>query len=178
MGIHQYLDKLEGNSKRHVLLIVAPKEKYPINLLEEEYYALERSILKNPRECISLYGDDPNEIMQYVAFRLYIRPIICDKYSMSNNRTDKFKRAKKEEITSFIITKHFFNTVPTSLLSEEESIIEGLTLAKDFLDKFPIDRYEHVLVKVGKDSDEANILIDISFENNNEDYYFDRVYIR
>jgi hypothetical protein len=178
MSIYDYLDKLEGKSKRHMLLIVTPKDKYPINFLEEEYYLLEKSILQKPKGYMSLYGDDPNEIMQYVAFRQYLRPLICDKYDMVYKKNDKIKRAKKEEITSFIVTKHFFDNVPSGLKTEDAAISDGLNLAKDFISKFPLSRFEHVLVKVRKDSNEANVLIDISFENKTEDYYFDHVYIR
>ncbi|GIO88550.1 hypothetical protein J25TS5_54820 [Paenibacillus faecis] len=178
MSIDQYLDRLEGSSKRHILLIVAPKGKYPINFLDEDYHSFERSILQNPKEYISLYGDDPNEIMQYVAFREYIRPLICDKYSLVYNTKEKVRRATKEEITSFIVAKSFFDSVPSGLKTEEESIEDGLTQAYDFLNKFSLERFEHTLVKLGKDSDEANVVINISLKNNTDEYYFERVHIR
>lgn len=178
MSIHDYLDRLEGKSKRHVLLIVTPKDKYPINFLEEDYYSLERAILQTPKAYMSLYGDDPNEIMQYVAFREYLRPLICDKYHMANKKTEKVKRLRKEDIVSFIVAKHFFDTVPSSQKKEEEAITDGLSLAEEFLLKFPLSKFEHTSVKVGKDSTEANVLIEISFENRINNYYFDHVYIR
>ncbi|MEK4188091.1 hypothetical protein [Paenibacillus sp. FSL L8-0494] len=177
MSIHDYLDRLEGNSKRHILLIVTPKEKYPINFLDENYYSLENSILQTPKEYMSLYGDDPNEIMHYVAFREYLRPVISDKYSVAYQTTDKIKRSRKEEIISFIVAKHFYDNVPSGTKKEDAAISDGLILADDFLSKFPLNKFEHVLVKVGKNSDEANVLIDISFQNRNDDYYFDHVYI-
>jgi hypothetical protein len=178
LSIHNYIDRLEGKSKRHVLLIVTPKDKYPINFLEEDYYSLEKSILQTPKEYMSLYHDDPNEIMQYVAFREYLRPLICDKYNMAYRTIEKIRRLRKEDIISFIVTKHFFDTVPSSLKKEEVAITDGLSLAEDFLKKFPLDKFEHTSVKVGKDSTEANVLIDISFENKSNDYYFDHVYVR
>lgn len=177
MDIYKYIDSLEGNSKRHILLVVTPKDKYPINFLEEAYFSLEKAILKNPKEYMSLYGDDPNEIMQFVTFRHYIRPVICDKYSVRYKTTERVHRGTKDELVSFIVAKHYYQNVPNGSMTVEESIEQGLILANEFLSKYPHNKFEHALIKLDKDSNEANSLINISFASGTDSYFFDQVYI-
>lgn len=146
MGIMKYLDQLEGNSKRYVLLIIAPKEKYPIQIIDDLFYKLENSILEKPKSYISIYGEDPNEMMQYVAFRQYLSPVICDKYSLSNRSKTKLKRLNEKEIISFLVAKRFYDTVPYGEKTEEEAIREGKTNAEGFLVKYPLSQFEHASV--------------------------------
>ncbi|MCR8633482.1 hypothetical protein [Paenibacillus radicis (ex Xue et al. 2023)] len=176
--INTYLDKLEGTGKRHVLLIVTPRDEYPINFLDEKYYMLEQAILENPKSYIGIYDQDEKEIMQYTAFRLFLRPVICDKYSLVYKETTKVKRLNEKEIISYFVTKHFYDTVPFGEKSEEEAIKEGKIQAKEFLENHTLDEYEFASVKLGKDSNEANTLIKLNFKNENENYYFDYVYVR
>ncbi|MDO3675929.1 hypothetical protein [Paenibacillus ehimensis] len=178
MSINSYLDKLEGTSKRHVLLIVTPKEKYPNQYLDETYYELEKSILEKPRSYISVYGDDPNEVMQFVAFREYIRPEFTDRYLLREDRTNKVKRMDEKELISFIVAKHFYDTVPYGEKKEEEAIKDGEVQANQFLEKYPLSRFEHASVVLGKDTKEANVLIKLNFTNLSDNYYFDYVYVR
>lgn len=175
--IEKYLDELEGVGKRHVLLIATPKDEYPDHILDNKFYKLEQSVLMKPRAYIGIYEDD-DEIMQYVAFRLFLSPVICDKYSLRSMTTTKIRRLSEREIINFFVIRHFYNTVPYGEKKEEEAINDGKTEGKEFLKKYPIDKFEHTSVNVGKDSDEANVLIKLKFENKNNDYYFDYVYVR
>ncbi|MGG0569759.1 hypothetical protein ABE033_13750 [Priestia megaterium] len=177
MRINDYLNKLEGKSgKRHVLLIVTPKDNYP-DQFSEEYYELENTILAKPKSYIDLYGENENEIMQYVAFRLFLKPVICDNYRLYDRSKTKIKRMNKDEITSFIVAKHFYDTVPSSKKTEEEAITEGLLQADALLKQYPFKNFEFASVKLGKDSDEANVLIKLDFKNKSDNYYFDYVYV-
>ncbi|MDC7770350.1 hypothetical protein POL88_15590 [Priestia megaterium] len=178
MKINDYLNKLEGKSgKRHVLLIVTPKGKYP-NQFAEEYYELENEILAKPKSYMDLYEENEDEIMQYAAFRLFLKPIICDNYRLYDRSTTKVKRMNRDEIISFIVTKHFYDTVPSSEKTEEEAIKEGVVQAEVLLKQYPLENFEFASVKLGKDSDEANVFIKLDFKNESNNYYFDYVYIR
>ncbi|WP_112181635.1 hypothetical protein [Paraliobacillus zengyii] len=175
--INKYIDCLEGKGKRHVLLIVTPRGSYPNQFSHSEYDGIESAILENPKSYISLFEEDEDEIMQYAAFRLYIKPVICDKYQLYDKSTLKLKRMKEKEIESFIITKHFYNTVPSSKENEEEAIRNGIKKAEDFKNKFPIENFEFATVELGKDSNEANVFIDLDFTNKNNNIHFDYIYV-
>ncbi|MGD6879283.1 hypothetical protein [Bacillus infantis] len=177
MAIDDYLSKLAGESgKRHVLLIVTPRGNYP-NQFDEEYYDLEKAVLNKPKSYIDIYEENEDEIMQYVAFRLFLKSAICDYYRLYDRSTTKVKRISQDEIISFIVAKHFYNTVPSGEKTEEEAIGEGILQAESFLDQFPYTDFEFASVKLGKDSDEANVLIKLDFKNESDEYYFDHVYI-
>lgn len=177
MAIMQYLDQLEGQNKRHVLLIVTPKGEYPTQFSRAEYYNLENSILEKPKSYIEMYEEDEPEIMQFTAFRMFLRPVICDKKLLHNKSLTKVKRVKKEEVISFIVAKHYYNTVPYGEKLEEEAISEGVLQAEKFLKKYPIEKFEFASVKLGKDSEEANVFIKLDLQNVSKDYYFDYVYV-
>lgn len=177
MAIQKYLEKLEGEGKRHVLMIVTPKGSYPTQFSRDDYTSLENAILDKPNAYIDLFEQDVAEIMQFTAFRLFLKPIICDKERLFDNSITMVNRLKKDQIISFFVTKHFYDNVPSGKLTEEEAINEGLTLAEQFLVKYPVNNFEFASVKLGKDSDEANILIKLDFKNDSNQYYFDYVYI-
>ncbi|MED3888279.1 hypothetical protein [Priestia aryabhattai] len=177
MGINDYLNKLEGKSgKRHVLLIVTPKGSYP-DQFSEEYLELENAVLAKPKSYIDLYGENEDEIMQYVAFRLFLKSAICDTYRLYDRSTTRVKRMNRNEITSFIVAKHFYDTVPSSKKTEEVAIADGLLQAEDLLKQYPFESFEFASVKLDKDSDEANVFIKLDFKNESNNYYFNYVYI-
>ncbi|MGD6781345.1 hypothetical protein ACQCT3_18085 [Sutcliffiella horikoshii] len=176
--ITQYIDKLEGRSKRHVLMIITPKGDYPTQFMNSSYEQLERSVLKNPDSYISLFEDDIPEVMQYVAFRLFLKPVICDKKYLHNNTVEKNKRMKKEDITAFVVTKYFYDTVPYGKKTEDEAINEGLVIAKDFLKKYPTEEFEYATVHLEKDSNGANVFIKLDFSLENDNYVLDYIYVR
>ncbi|WP_102274081.1 hypothetical protein [Cytobacillus massiliigabonensis] len=178
MPINEYLNQLEGKGKRHVLLIVTPKGMYPTQFSRSEYYDLENAILKSPKSYIDLYEDDEPEIMQFTAFRLFLKPVICDSERLYDKSVSKVRRLKRDEIVSFIVAKQFFNTVPYGEQIEEEAISAGLITAKEFLEKYPLDKFEFASVKLGKDSNEANVFIKLNLKNESDNYYFDYVYVR
>lgn len=177
MTIDNYIDKLEGEGKRHVLLIVTPKDKYPDQFFDNRFYNLEQAVLKNSNSYTNIYEENQNEIMQYVALRLFLRPVICDKYSVRNRTITKIKRLSEREIISFFVAKHFYETVLFGEKNEEEAINDGKIQAKEFLEKYPLDNFEFASVRLTKDSDKANVLIKLDFENKNKNYYFDYVYV-
>ncbi|NFA59473.1 hypothetical protein K8O96_12055 [Clostridium sporogenes] len=177
MKIESYLEKLEGNSKRHVLLIMTPKDEYPNQFSYDEYFNLEESILDKPKSYVGIYDKNQDEIMQYVVFRLFLKPMICDKYRLSNRTITKVKRIKKEEIVSFFVAKSFYDTVPSGEKTQDEAIDYGITKGEEFLKEFPLDKFEYASVALDKDSDEANTLISLDFTNKNDKYYFDYVYV-
>jgi hypothetical protein len=177
MDINNHLKNLEGESgKRHVLLIVTPKNNYP-NQFDAEYYDLESAVLAKPKAYISLFEENENEIMQYVAFRLFLKPSICDNYRLSDRSTTRVHRMKKDEVISFFVAKHFYDTVPSGVKTEEDAINEGILQADDFLKRYPTEHFEFASVKLRKDSDEANVLIDLDFKKDNDNFYFDHVYL-
>ncbi|QNK89862.1 hypothetical protein H7992_09545 [Sporosarcina sp. resist] len=177
MPIEQYLDQLEGQNKRHVLLIITPKGEYPTQFSRKKYHNLEDSILENPKSYIGFYEEDVPEIMQFTAFRLFLKPLICDNERIYDRSISKVRRLKKDGIVSFVVAKHFYNTVPYGEKTEENAINEGLSRAEDFLRKYPIEEFEFASVELGKDSDEANIFIKLDLKHDNDDYYFDFVYV-
>ncbi|AJK87674.1 MULTISPECIES: hypothetical protein [Lysinibacillus] len=177
MSITNYLEKLDGTGKRHVLLIVTSKDSYPTQFSREEYANLEKAILDKPSSYIDLFEPEMPEIMQFTAFRLFLKPIICDKERLSDRSITKVNRLKKDQIISFFVTKHFYNTVPGGKLTQDEAINEGLIIAEQFLEKYPVNIYDFASVKLGKDSNEANILIKLDFKNDSNEHYFDYVYI-
>lgn len=177
MEISNFLSKLEGErGKRHVLLIVTPKDRFP-NQFDNEYYDLESAILAKPKSYIDIYEEDEAEIMQYVAFRLFLKDTICDNYSLYNSTTTRVKRLNRDGIMSFIVAKHFYDTVRSGEKTEEEAIQEGLVQAEEFLGRFPYEKFDFASVKLTKDSDEANVLIKLDFKNDSNHYYFDYVYV-
>ncbi|WP_391123523.1 hypothetical protein [Psychrobacillus sp. L3] len=176
MTIRKYLDQLEGKSKRHVLLIVTPKDEYPTQY-SNEYCELEQSILEKPKTYIELFEDGVPEIMQFTAFRLFIKPLICDKEQLSVKSTAHVRRLNEDEITSFIVVKHFYDTVRYGEKLEEDAISHGLVLATEFLENYPINKFEFATVALGKDTDEANVLINLDLKNKSDAYYFDHVYV-
>lgn len=177
MKIGQYLSKLEGNNKRHVLLVVTPKGAYPTQYSYEEYYHLEKAILEKPKSYIDLYEEDEPEIMQFAAFRIFLKPIICDAERLYDKSLNRVKRLNKEEITSYFIARHFYDTVPYGEKNEEDAIIDGKTQFEKFIEKYPLDKFEFASVELSKDSTEANILIKINFKNQDKNFYFDYVYV-
>jgi hypothetical protein len=48
---------------------------------------------------------------------------------------------------------------------------------EEFIKKYSLDQFEFASVALGKDSDEANVLIKLNFKNGNDNYYFDYVYV-
>ncbi len=178
VSIDHYLGQLEGRGKRHVLLIATPKGEYPNQFSGSKYLNLEQAILENPKSYINLFEEDEPEIMQFTAFRLFLKPVICDKKLLHNKSLAKVKRMKKEEIVSFIVAEHFYDTVPHGEKTEEESIEFGLEKANAFLEKYPYEQYEFASVELGKDSDEANVFIKLDVKNESDNYYFDYVYVR
>ncbi|MEB4781411.1 hypothetical protein P5G60_06595 [Paenibacillus jamilae] len=178
MGIDKFLEILEGERKRHVLLIVTPQGKYPINILGQDFYDLEKAVLSEPKSYISIYEEGTNEIMQFTAFRLFLSQIIADKYDLPYKTTDKVKRMDGKELEAFFVAKSFFDTVPFGVKTEKEAIESGKNTCADFLNKYPQSKFEYATVALRKDSNEANVILDLSIKNQSEDYYFDRVYIR
>lgn len=176
MVIMDYLDKLEGTSKRHVLLIVTPKDNYP-NQFDKEYYALEKTILAKPKSYIDIFEEEEAEIMQYVAFRLFLKEIICDNYRLYDRSTQRVKRMSRDEIISFNVAKHFYEAVPSGEKTEEEAIKEGVLQAEDFLKQYSFEDYEFATVSLEKDSDEANLITKLDFRNESDNFYFDYVYV-
>lgn len=177
MSIIKYLNQLEGRNKRHVLLIVTPKNEYPTQFSRAEYSEIEKSILKKPESYIDLYEEGIPEIMQFTAFRLFIKPVICDKERLYDRSITKVKRLDEDRIVSFIVAKHFYDTVPHGEKSEEEAIKYGWGQAQKFLNKYPINKFEFASVELEKDSDEANVFIKLDFKKESEKYYFDYVYV-
>ena len=84
----------------------------------------------------------------------------------------------EEEIINFFAVKHFYNTVPYGEKKEEQAISDGKMEGKEFLKKFPLNKFEYASVRLEKDSDEANVLIKLDFQNVSDGYYFDYVYVR
>lgn len=177
MEIESYLGNLEGNHKRHVLLIMTPKDKYPNQFSYDEYFNLEESILDKPKSYVGIYDKNQDEIMQYVAFRLFLKSKVCDRYSLSNKMMAKVRRINREGIISFFVVKSFYDTVPSGEKKQKEAIDYGLTKGKEFLKRFPLDKFEYVSVALDKDSNEANVLISLDFTNQSDKYYFDYVYV-
>lgn len=177
MKILNYLSKLEGKNKRHVLLIITPKGEYPNQFSNEQFYSLEKAILNKPKSYSYIYNENENEIMQYVAFRLFLKPVICDNYSLVNKTTTKVKRINEEGIRSFFVAKSFYDTVPFGKKTEKEAIDYGLSHSNNFLKRFPLDKFDYASVALTKDSNEANTLILLDFKNKSNSYYFDYVYV-
>lgn len=176
MTIRKYLDQLEGESKRHVLLIVTPKGAYPTQY-SREYYELEQAILENPKSYIELFEDSVPEIMQFTAFRLFLKSIICDNEQLSAQSITHVRRLDEAEITSFIVAKHYYDTVRYGEKLEEDAISHGLVQATEFLERYPVEKFEFGSVELGKDSNAANVLINLNLKNNSDTYYFDYVYV-
>ena len=177
MSITKYLEKLDGKGKRHVLMIVTPKGSYPTQFSRDDYTDLENAILDKPNSYIDLFEHEVPEIMQFTAFRLFLKPIICDKERLYDKSITRVNRLKKDQIISFFVTKHFYNNVPSGELAEEEAIKEGITSAEQFLEKYPVNNFDFASMELGKDSAEANILIKLNFKNSSNEHYFDYVYI-
>lgn len=175
MYINDYLNKLEVQGKKHVLLIATPKDKYP-NQYDAEYYKLENAILAEPKSYLGIYEENEDEIMQYVAFRIFLKPIICDYYSVSNRTTTKVKRFGRDEIISFIVAKHYYDTVPVGVKTEVEAIEDGKLQAENFLKQYPIEKFEFASVQLRKDRGETNILLKLNFKKESDNYYFDHIY--
>jgi hypothetical protein len=178
MQINHYLNHLEVVGKKHILLIVTPKDEYPITLLDNKFYRLEQSVLENPKSFISIYEEGQNEIMQYAAFRLFVSPVICDKYNIEDRGLRKVKRLEYKGIVSFFVIKHFYDTVPYGEKNEEDAINGGQAKAAEFLQTHPLPKYEYACVTLQKDSNEANVILDLTFKQESEDYYLGRVYAR
>lgn len=174
MKIESYISHFGGNGKRPVLLIVTPKNEYPKYLSDERYNNFERAILKNPKSYTYIFEENENEIMQYVGFRHFIKPAICNYY---NRPAENLKKLNEKDVINFFIVKHFYETVPFGLKVEDEAIESGRELGNKFIDKFPIDKFEYASTFFIKDSDECNLLMKLDFNYQNSDYYFDYVYI-
>lgn len=178
MLIQEYINNLNVKGKKHILMIVTPKGQYPTQFDGSEYLSLENSILKSPTSYIDLFEPDVPEIMQFTAFRLFLKPSICDKENLAQKSISKVNRMSEEQLRSFIVTKHFYDMVPSGKLSEEIAIKEGIQLANKFLEKYPIRDFEFASAILNKDSNEANVLIKIDFMNKDDNYYFDYIYVR
>lgn len=177
MLYEEYLNLLNVKGKKHLLLIATPKGEYP-NQYSNEYFDLETSLLANPDSYIDLFEEGKKEIMQYVAFRLYLKSFICDDYRLQYKTTEKLKRFSKDQVESFFVVKEFFNTFPNEEKEEIDAINDGLSYAKTFFEKYPFDKFEFATVQLGKDSDEANVFLKLDLKNDSNNYYFDYVYVR
>jgi hypothetical protein len=176
MQINYYLNILQVVGIKHIMLIVTPKDEYPISILDDKFYKLEQSVLVDPKSYISVYEEGENEIMQYVAFRMFISRVICDQYNLHDRSVNRVKRLDINGLVSFFVVKHFYDTVPYGENNGEEAINEGERKAKEFLQDHPLDRYEYACVTLEKDSIEANVLLDLHLNNESMDFYFGRVY--
>lgn len=103
--------------------------------------------------------------MQFTAFRLFIKPLICDKEQLSVKSTAHVRRLNEDEITSFIVERHFYDTV-RYVEKFEEDAISGL-----------VNKFEFATVALEKDSDDANVLINLDLKSNSDAYYFGYVYV-
>lgn len=177
MEIEQYLNRIHGRGKRFAALIVTPKDRYPTNFNDEKYWDFVDSILLNPSHYIGVFQTERPEMMQEVAFKIFVRPLIADYYHLSTKTTDYAPRAKHENIEAFWVAKSFYAHVPYGEMTEEEAIKKGLGLAEEFLDKYPIGSYEFVVKDINRHDDGASILNDLAFNKADSDYYFDFVYI-
>lgn len=175
--IRKYLDRLEGRGKRHVLMIVTPRGEYPTQFMDKEYIDLEYSVLKYPENYIPLFEEGVPEIMRYAAFRLFIKPIICDHESLRDKSVTKLKRMNTDDIVSFVVAKHYYETVPFSEKTKEDAIEHGINLADNLLNKYPQDQFEFATVHLGKDSDQANVFINLEFNYDDDSYLLDYVYV-
>lgn len=174
MEIESYISQLGGNGKRPVLLIVTPKNEYPKYLSDERYNNFEKAILKNPKSYTYIFEENEKEIMQYVGFRYFLKPAICEYH---NGLAENLKKLNEKDVINFFIAKHFFATVPFGEKSEEEAIKYGKELGGKFIDKFPINKFEYTSTFFVKDSEQYNMLMKLDFNNQNINYYFDYVYI-
>lgn len=177
MRIDEYIDNLQVQGKKHIVMIVTPKDEYPDNFIDVKYHKFEKGILKNPLSYISLYDSGQSEIMQYTAFRIFVKPVICDKYSIRYRTTEKLRRLNEKGIRSFFVVQRFYESVPSGTRTEAESINEGNNRSLDFIAKHPLEHFEYGFAIIEKDSNEANVLMDIDFNGENEGYYFAPVYV-
>ncbi|WP_339307656.1 hypothetical protein [Paenibacillus sp. FSL R5-0519] len=176
MDIQNYLDSLNSSGKHHLILVVAPKGEFPTDIIDQKYLMFEKSILKNPKSYIGLYENELDEIMQFTAFRIFLKDEVTDHYNLPYSTVEGKKRATSEEVLNFFVVKEFYNHVPHGNKSEEDAITEGTESGREFLKKYNNDEYEYVITSLGKHSNAANVLLDINFSSN-EAYHFDKVYI-
>ncbi|WP_199614428.1 hypothetical protein [Paenibacillus alkalitolerans] len=174
--IQKYLDTVNVEGKSFVFCVIAPKGKYPLKSFGKEFDNYASQVFGGKEKYISLFEQGRPEILQDVAFKIYTLPLIGDSYSVGQRETIEEKRATKDQMEAFIVVKEFYNTVPYGELIEEEAIKQGLEKAKDFIKRYPKEKYDVVIKKVRRHDDGAQILIDMEFDRDNKEYVFDFCY--
>jgi hypothetical protein len=170
--IQKYLDAVDVTGKSFVLCAITPKEKFPQKSYSEDFHMFAKQILTDDDNYISLFEAGRKEILQDVAFKIYTLPLIGDSYDFQHRRIVKQKRATKEQIEAFIVLKEYYNTVPHGELSEEEAVRNGLEKADSFIKKYPSNKHDIVIKNVKRHEDGVSILREMTFNNDNDEYYF------
>lgn len=176
MEIKKYLKTLGVDGKRFVLLVVAPKGKYPIQFQNDNYWEFLNNILEDKGKYLGIYEPENKEMMSYVAFTLFTNPLISDNYKLAYKETKYRPRATAEEIEAFLVLKEFYNYVPSGKMSENEAIAKGIESSKEFLNRFDKDNLECVITVAERNQTGVDILNDLTFNHSNDEYYFDYVY--
>lgn len=175
MKIDKYLSLFKIDSKCFLLLTITPKGEYPSKSYGDKFDKFVRNIFNGNEKYIGIFDTSRKEVLQDVAFKLFTMPLIGDTYNIVDQTTIKVPRASEKNIEAFIILKEFYNSVPYGDLSEDDAIEIGLEKAKEFLVRFPSDKYDITITKHSRNEDGVQQLIDMEF-NFSQGYYFDKVY--
>lgn len=176
MIITKYMDAIGIDRKCFVALVVAPKGLYPTKSYGAEFDQFADNVLNKKSGYINLFEEGRPEIMQDVAFKLFTVPLIGDSYDLPNMQTIKRPRATAQDIENYFIVKTFYNTVPYEELSEEQAIKKGKEAAAKFLEKYLPEELEIVVTTLGRHEVGTQILKDMSFARDHEQYLFDFFY--
>ncbi|MFA1510001.1 hypothetical protein ACDN41_12295 [Priestia aryabhattai] len=164
MTITTYMNKLGIDRKCYPLLAVTPKGEYPTKSYGAKMNQFTNQILSNQDHYIGLFNQDRKEILQDVFFKEYTVPLIgC-------NDESPFTNASKTKIESYFIVKKFYETVPHSELSEEQAIEQGKQDAKEFIKRYPSDKYDIGITIAKRGEDGAEFLGDLIFDESNQEY--------
>ncbi|MEK3733795.1 hypothetical protein MKX64_15450 [Paenibacillus sp. FSL M8-0334] len=176
MLITKYLDFLDVTGKSYSLLAIAPKGKYPLRSYGNEFNNFAKEVLSKENKYIGIFENNRPEILQDVAFRLFTIPLVGDEYSMVNQETLKNKRATKEQLEAFYVSKEFYDTVPSGQKTEAEAIESGIERARPYIDKYLDGNYDVVITNVNRHDQGVIYLHDMEFDRTNTEYVFDYCY--
>ncbi|MEM4994912.1 hypothetical protein WKH56_20320 [Priestia sp. SB1] len=164
MSITTYMGKLGIDRKCYPLLTVTPKGEYPTKSYGEKMNQFAKEVLFEHDYYIGLFNPDRKEILQDVFFREYTIPLI------GRSDEDDFHSASKTKIESYFVVKKFYETVPHSELSEEQAIEQGKQDAKEFIKRYPSDKYDIGITLATRGEEGAEHLGDLLFDESNQEY--------
>ncbi|MGG4434521.1 hypothetical protein AAXE64_08165 [Priestia megaterium] len=172
MTIKSYMDTLGIDRKCFLLLTVTPKGEYPTKSYGNKMDEFTKQVLFEHDHYIGLFNPDRKEILQDVFFKEYTVPLI------GRSEEDDFRTVSKSKIESYFVVKKYYETVPNSELSEEQAIEYGKQDAKEFIKRYPSDKYDIGITLVKRGEEGAEHLGDLLFDESNQEYKFDFFHCR